>query len=554
MDSAREKKVFTLLVEMRCNSFCIFCGQRQVDEGVVKARRSLGLATPATDIGDLRGRFTLETAIATLETAQREGYEELSLQGGEPTLFPELPALVRAAKGMGFAFVGLVTNGRRLKDLELTRALLEAGLDGITVSVLGHDAKTHDALAIAPGSFDELALGLRNAARLIAERPVRAASLNVNLITSKDTTPHLAKQVTELHDAGAQAMSVHLVRFDGLASDPLVKRALAFDIRALTPALDAAWALADRVGATLHATDVPICLHPELRPAELELCERRAAVGQHGYGAASFAYEVPPTGQNHEIACDACLLRRVCPRVPGEYVLSAPSDVLRPVTEASLAEGVRTLLRELDPAAPTSAARLADRKWALGSLGRLAGDEADLAGSMALLDDGLTDLAWLAFLRGDLASVVRAFAGRLGVRAPRWSEEEVRQWASADARELALAVHAVRADREASAPRLRLAAGFDVAFELDGPPDSAPREGEEVRVTDARPVHRRAHSRGDRLFLALFLGGLSTAFRGARRVRIASRAIDVDRGEGWERALWLDGASTAQWVRGDEGG
>jgi molybdenum cofactor biosynthesis enzyme MoaA len=537
MTSATTRKVFTLLVEMRCNSFCIFCGQRQVDDGVVKARRSLGLATPETSVGAFRGRFTLATATAALEAARAEGYDELSLQGGEPTLFADLVPLVDAAKALGFTFVGLVTNGRRLKDRKLTRALLDAGLDGITFSVLGPDAETHDALAIAPGSFDELVLGIQNAAHTIAELG-KETRLNVNLITSKDTAAHLAEQVEALHVAGAHASSIHLVRFDGLASDPLVKRALAFDIRALTPELGRAWDVADRVGARMHATDVPVCLHPELRPSELELLERRAAVSQHGYGAASFAYDLAAAGEASEIRCEACLLRRVCPRVPREYVPEEPSEALRPLTILSLAAGVETMLATLDPEQGASVVRVRDRKRALASIARV-GVQADLSRPMARLDEALADLAALALARDDLPSVVLAFGARLGLHAPAWSEDVVRGWGAADVRELARAAHAV--PKGGARRRLRLAAGFDLAL-----------EGDATLPLRVRPVHRPARSLGDRILLALFLAGLPGGFAGAEDVRIVARAIEVLRGGVWARALSLDSASEARWVDSSE--
>src|ERR1019366_8670886 len=72
------KKVLTLLVELRCNSYCIFCGQREVDEALIATRRRLGLSMPQTTFGDTRGRYTLETATAALETARAEGYTDLS--------------------------------------------------------------------------------------------------------------------------------------------------------------------------------------------------------------------------------------------------------------------------------------------------------------------------------------------------------------------------------------------------------------------------------------------------------------------------------------------
>ena len=238
-DGAR--KVFTLLVEMRCNSYCVFCGQRQVDAGLVQARRSLGLSTPPTSFGDLRGRYTLGTATEALRVARTEGFAELSLQGGEPTLFPEIVALVSAARELGFAPIGLVTNGRRLADRAFAEALLGAGLDAITFSVLGHDAATHDAAAIAPGSFDEL---LSGPSRTRARSPATSAAGSPSTSTSSRrrrpsrTSP---LRCASSKAAGVDAASLHLVRFDGLAADPAVVASLRFDARALTSALAEAW-------------------------------------------------------------------------------------------------------------------------------------------------------------------------------------------------------------------------------------------------------------------------------------------------------------------------
>lgn len=66
---------------------------------------------------------------------------------GEPLLHPQLPRLVRHAAAS--REVSLVTNGTLLTR-ELSRALLEAGLSGLTVSI---DATTREALArVRPGT------------------------------------------------------------------------------------------------------------------------------------------------------------------------------------------------------------------------------------------------------------------------------------------------------------------------------------------------------------------------------------------------------------------
>src|SRR5579885_2594126 len=101
------RREFTLLLELPCNRFFVFCAQREVDEALVRARRRLGLGVPPTVFGDTRGRYTLETACEALRRARDEGFDDLSLQGGEPTIWPHVVPLVAAAHAIGFAFVGI---------------------------------------------------------------------------------------------------------------------------------------------------------------------------------------------------------------------------------------------------------------------------------------------------------------------------------------------------------------------------------------------------------------------------------------------------------------
>src|SRR5437762_550 len=147
-------KRLTLMIEMRCNSYCIFCGLRAVDPAMVKVREELGLSVPdlaaaavPREYEQRRARleadgpvrlpvvkgtafpsFTMETALANLREARAEGCEALNLQGGEPTIWPGLPALIAEARSMGFRSVTVVTNGRRLADEAYARALVTSGV------------------------------------------------------------------------------------------------------------------------------------------------------------------------------------------------------------------------------------------------------------------------------------------------------------------------------------------------------------------------------------------------------------------------------------------
>ncbi len=75
---------------------------------------------------------------AALEAAIRAGARDVVFTGGEPTIHPDLVSLVRTAREAGVMTVGLQTNGIRLSDPGLCRALRDAGLTYVEVSLPTH--------------------------------------------------------------------------------------------------------------------------------------------------------------------------------------------------------------------------------------------------------------------------------------------------------------------------------------------------------------------------------------------------------------------------------
>ena len=100
---------------------------------------------------------------------------QVTLTGGEPTLRGDLVELVDAAQ---WFVTRLNTNGRLLTP-QLCRALAEASLDSVQVTLYAADAEAHNALVGAPG-FDETVRGIRNAvdAGLIVSVNTPLCSLN----------------------------------------------------------------------------------------------------------------------------------------------------------------------------------------------------------------------------------------------------------------------------------------------------------------------------------------------------------------------------------------
>ncbi|HKJ51967.1 MAG TPA: radical SAM protein, partial [Gammaproteobacteria bacterium] len=86
------------------------------------------------------------------------GVSVLILSGGEPLLHPDIFAISRRAKDMGF-YVGLSSNGTLITRANID-SIRDIGYDYVGVSLDGMRA-THDSFRRRQGAFDESIAGIR---------------------------------------------------------------------------------------------------------------------------------------------------------------------------------------------------------------------------------------------------------------------------------------------------------------------------------------------------------------------------------------------------------
>lgn len=517
------RRVITLLVERRCNSYCVFCGQREVDEALVASRRRLGLSLPETSFGHVRERYTLESATRAIADARREGFTELSLQGGEPTVWPDLVPLVARARELAFDHVNLVTNGRKLADRAYAAALVDAGLDGLTVSFLGADAATHDDLMGAPGAFDALVAGLEHV-RALGGR----ATVSANVITSARSYRDLPAIVRRLAALGVASASVHLVRFDGLASDPAVRGALAFDARAIAAPLEEAAREAARLGVGLDASDVPLCLHaPPPRAEDVRALARRGSIAEHKFEAAGYTYRA---GANPRAAapdaCARCLVASRCHRMEAEYLPGDAAATLAPITGASIVASIDAALAALDPRAPSAVEAVHGLLEGVVGLAPLVPAGA-LAAADARLRGALVDLAPFAWHRRDAVALVTAVYARLGLRPQREARLDDDAWPA-----LVAPRHTTRAEAAAlaadarDAHRIELGGAFTVLVRGRPLPEGW------IAIDSARAAPTPATDAAGRLLHRAAELLVARPIAAARRVRLASDRLELDDARG----------------------
>jgi radical SAM protein with 4Fe4S-binding SPASM domain len=135
----------------------------------------------------------------------------LTFTGGEPTLREDLSELLHYAQNKGMV-TGLITNGRKLKDKVNVKALEEAGLDFVQITLESHKPKVHDLMTSAEGSWKETVIGIKNAVR-------SQIYVTTNTTLSKYNASDFLKTIDYLKDLGVAAFGCNSLIYSGKATD-----------------------------------------------------------------------------------------------------------------------------------------------------------------------------------------------------------------------------------------------------------------------------------------------------------------------------------------------
>lgn len=142
-----------------------------------------------------------------LDYLKREhGYNVLSVSGGEPLLYPELPELLAAAHEIGY-HTQLVSNGMLLGSRRAQRVLDHT--DSLAVSIDG-DRELHNALRDSPDAYDRTLEGL-------AVLRDRGANFGLIHTLTKRSWRLLPELVALAHAYGAGLLQLHTLEAAGRA-------------------------------------------------------------------------------------------------------------------------------------------------------------------------------------------------------------------------------------------------------------------------------------------------------------------------------------------------
>lgn len=296
-----------------CNSACLYC------------------AVPPH--ADTQGFAPLDRLSSQIAAGVAAGCDRAILIGGEPTIYPELPALLGRLReaGVGDRTI-LMTNGLRLADERFLASLVEGGVSTFHISVDTADEAVFDALSRSSGRFGKQGAGLDNALR------VRGANVYVYAAVTRLNAPGLSRLLDSLVEraerahrappplllAFAKPLGDALVHLDQLWVSP---RERVDTVRALV-------AEGERRGVTVGFRNLQACLAPDLVRYNVDYYLEDYSVDLRTRARRAYAHHVQYA--SHIEGCAGCAHLAHC---PGVYL----NEVSRPEASAYRAIGAEGL-------------------------------------------------------------------------------------------------------------------------------------------------------------------------------------------------------------------
>lgn len=229
-EAAAHQKRNWVRLTFDCNDRCIFCLDSDAHDGTNR------------DPNEVK---------AQILDGRRKGAERLILSGGEPTIHPRFADFVRLGRLAGYERVQTVTNGRMFKYEPFLTKCLDEGLQEITFSIHGPNAKVHDALVGVKGAYEEEIQGLENA--FADGRPI----INVDICVNRGNVKHLPAMIEGLYAKGVKEFDLlHVIPFGNAWRDG--KEVLFYDLKDAREHLVAAFSWAKREDVHIWLNRFPV--------------------------------------------------------------------------------------------------------------------------------------------------------------------------------------------------------------------------------------------------------------------------------------------------------
>jgi cyclic pyranopterin phosphate synthase len=273
-------------------------------------------------------------ALETLGQLADQGFERITLSGGEPTLVPGLAEFISALRERGFRWISLATNGYRLAEGGWEATL--AGLDEVYLSLHGLDTASGAAIT---GRADYWAQMENVLATLCAHAGRLHLGLNHPLTTH--TAPLLGLLPAIVARAGARSLQLSLME---QYEDAAPCAALISALPSFSPALPALHQALQAQGCVLTLEGIPPCHLAGVESCYLDYRRARSHMLRVIYDNGGEADQIQfSRGSSREVgkvygsACRKCAYRSHCCGIYHSYITRHGEADLHPVSSAEAA-------------------------------------------------------------------------------------------------------------------------------------------------------------------------------------------------------------------------
>jgi len=291
--AGREPTKVIVNLTYRCNNRCSFCA----------------VGNRGQDDGEYRDQLEI------LAKYRAKGLTEVDFDGGEPTLYPHLVNVVRAAKKLGYQSVHVTSNGRMCAYEGYAQRLVNSGLTSLLFSVHGHNEKLHARNVGVPEAFEQTVNGIRNCVRLAPD----SVELGMNVTVTRSNVAYLQATAQLAWDLGLRWLNMQLLTPFGRCTTVLDPGEAA--VQEAVPAVIDAWR--DRM--KLQVINSPYCLLPgyeEFVTGDLMKVQRHMVftnneqVNLADYLRERRAYEPKCHGCPHKVFCGGFYKLKDSPEPP----------------------------------------------------------------------------------------------------------------------------------------------------------------------------------------------------------------------------------------------
>jgi molybdenum cofactor biosynthesis enzyme MoaA len=281
---------YYLPIASACNQRCVFCD-------------------PNTGVGE--GGTATDELLERLRSLRNDKMiTTVTFTGGEPTINPALPQLIRGAKGFGFKTIGIETNGMMLSYPRYADTLTESGLTHVRVTMASHKPAVSDELTQTPCGAALTGAGIAHAVN-------RGLHVTVQIPLLAATIAELAEHVGFVCETYPGVRRIELLL---IGNEPCGHGDI--PIPTLETELNRAFGVAQRFKMKLT----------------FQACHGPAPCLFENPGAVVSMFNIPSADESEKpdymrvAACDDCMIACVCPGIHPRYIDSAPRDVSGKIT------------------------------------------------------------------------------------------------------------------------------------------------------------------------------------------------------------------------------